>query len=87
MGTASRESRDTMAMVTPLYPPGSDEELLLQSEERAMVRLVAMGVADREIAQRMGLDESQVRDRLLVIFKKLAVAGLLDQLLYTGDEA
>lgn len=87
MGTASRESRDTMAMVTPLYPPGSDEELLLQSEERAMVRLVAMGVADRQIAQRMGLDESQVRDRLLVIFKKLAVAGLLDQLLYTGDEA
>ena len=79
--------RDTMAMVTPLYPPGSDEELLLQSEERAMVRLVAMGVADRQIAQRMGLDESQVRDRLLVIFKKLAVAGLLDQLLYTGDEA
>lgn len=87
MGAASRESRDTMAMVTPLYPPGSDEELLLQSEERAMVRLVAMGVADREIGQRMGLDESQVRDRLLVIFKKLAVAGLLDQLLYTGDEA
>jgi DNA-binding NarL/FixJ family response regulator len=64
-----------------------DDELLLQPGERRMVELVAMGVPDREIAQRTGLTEIQVRDQLLVIFKKLAVAGLLDQLLYVGDEA
>jgi DNA-binding CsgD family transcriptional regulator len=62
-----------------------DEELLLQPGERTMVRLVAMGIPDREIALQLGLTETQVRDQLLVIFKKLAVAGLLDQLLYVGD--
>ena len=51
-----------------------------------MVRLVAMGVPDREIAQQVALTETQVRDHLLVIFKKLAVAGLLDQLLYVGQD-
>lgn len=51
-----------------------------------MVRLVAMGVPDREIAQQVALTEAQVRDQLLVIFKKLAVAGLLDQLLYVGQD-
>jgi DNA-binding CsgD family transcriptional regulator len=50
-----------------------------------MVQLVAMGIADRQIAGRLGLTESQVRDHLLIIFKKLAVAGLLDQLLYVGE--
>jgi DNA-binding NarL/FixJ family response regulator len=70
-----------------LLPDEDDEVLLLHGAERAMVRLVAMGVADREIAEHLGLTEEQVRDQLLVIFKKLAMAGLLDQLLYTGSEA
>ncbi|HKS73548.1 MAG TPA: LuxR C-terminal-related transcriptional regulator [Terriglobales bacterium] len=59
---------------------------LLLPQECTMVRLVAMGVPDREIAQQVALTETQVRDHLLVIFKKLAVAGLLDQLLYVGQD-
>jgi len=61
------------------------EEWLLSSLERTMVQLVAEGLPDRTIAQRLGMNENQVREQLLVIFRKLAVAGLLDQLLYVGD--
>lgn len=74
-------------MAVPVPVPGeTDPEFVLQSGERTVVQLVAMGIPDREIAQRLGLSEEQVRDQLLVIFKKLAVAGLLDQLLYIGEE-
>jgi DNA-binding CsgD family transcriptional regulator len=61
------------------------EEWLLSSPERTMVQLVAEGLPDRAIAQRLDMNENQVREQLLVIFRKLAVAGLLDQLLYVGD--
>jgi DNA-binding CsgD family transcriptional regulator len=73
-------------MAARLLLSDDGEELLLQNAERAMARLVALGVPDREIALQLGLTEEQERDRLLVIFKKLAVAGLLDQLLYVGGE-
>jgi DNA-binding NarL/FixJ family response regulator len=75
------------ALVTQLsIPDANEEEMLLQPGDRIMVQLVAQGVPDREIARHLGLSESQVRDQLVVIFKKLAVAGLLDQLLYVGEE-
>ena len=74
-------------MAVPVsVPRDTDPEFVLGAGERTMVQLVALGVADREIAQRLELTEVQVRDQLLVIFKKLAVAGLLDQLLYIGEE-
>ena len=76
-----------MEMAAPVPVPGeTDPEFVLEAGERTVVQLVAMGMPDREIAQRLGLSEDQVRDQLLVIFKKLAVAGLLDQLLYVGEQ-
>lgn len=75
-----------METVTEQFPPDEDEEVLLQSGERTLVQLVARGIPDRQIAQRLGLSEIQVRDQLLTIFRKLAVAGLLDQLVYNGEE-
>jgi DNA-binding NarL/FixJ family response regulator len=74
-----------MATQFPL-PGEEDPDFVLGHGERTVVQLVALGFPDREIAQRLGVDESQIRDQLLVIFKKLAVAGLLDQLLYVGGE-
>ena len=76
-----------METVTEQFPPEEDEEVLLQSGERTLVQLVARGIPDRQIAQHLGLSEIQVRDQLLTIFRKLAVAGLLDQLVYNGEEA
>jgi len=75
-----------METVTEQFLPEEDEEVLLQSGERTLVQLVARGIPDRQIAQHLGLSEIQVRDQLLTIFRKLAVAGLLDQLVYNGEE-
>jgi len=75
-----------METVTEEFLPEEDEEVLLQPGERTLVQLVARGIPDRQIAQQLGLNEIQVRDQLLTIFRKLAVAGLLDQLVYNGDE-
>lgn len=58
----------------------------LLPDELAMVRMVAQGVPEMAMARRLGINETQVRDRLLVIFRKLAVAGLLDQLVYAGEK-
>ena len=77
MTVFNREFHDSAA--------GGQEEWLLSSLERTMVQLVAEGLPDRAIAQRLGMNENQIREQLLVIFRKLAVAGLLDQLLYVGD--
>ena len=62
------------------------EDALLTPPERTMVRLVAQGLPYRAIAHQLNLSESQVQEQLLVIFRKLAVTGLLDQLLYVGGE-
>jgi len=75
-----------METVTEEFLPEEDEEVLLQPGERTLVQLVARGIPDRQIAQQLGLSEIQVRDQLLTIFRKLAVAGLLDQLVYNGDQ-
>jgi len=87
LGRAARsDPRDSMETVTEQFLPEEDEEVLLQSGERTLVQLVARGIPDRQIAQHLGLSEIQVRDQLLTIFRKLAVAGLLDQLVYNGEE-
>jgi DNA-binding NarL/FixJ family response regulator len=59
---------------------------LLSPHEFTITRLVARGVADRTIAAHVGLTEAEVGDALIMIFKKLALAGLLDRLLYIGEE-
>ena len=63
-----------------------DLDELLSQREFTITRLVALGVADRTIATYVGLTEDEVGDALIIIFKKLALAGLLDRLLYVGEE-
>lgn len=64
-------------------PRSVTTEDLLDASDRALARLVAQGLPDRVIAQRLGMNEDQVRDALVNVFRKLAVAGLLDQLLFS----
>lgn len=61
-------------------------EELLTAHEFTIARLVAQGIADRNIAAQVGMTEPEVGEALISIFKKLALAGLLDQLLYVGEE-
>jgi DNA-binding NarL/FixJ family response regulator len=72
---------------TTRLPPGSREGEFLSLREQTIIRLVARGVPDPVIATQLYISEGQVRDHLVEIFKKLAMAGLLDQLVYVGDEA
>jgi DNA-binding NarL/FixJ family response regulator len=65
---------------------GSREREFLSLREQTIVRLVARGVPDPVIAAQLYISEAQVRDHLVKIFKKLAITGLLDQLVYVGDE-
>jgi DNA-binding NarL/FixJ family response regulator len=65
-------------------PP--EAQNVLTAFDRALIRLVAQGIPDRVMAHRLGISEDQVRSSLINIFRKLALAGLLDQLLYNDTE-
>lgn len=71
---------------TTRLPAGSREGEFLSLREQTIIRLVAQGVPDPAIAAQLYISEAQVRDHLVEIFKKLAMAGLLDQLVYVGEE-
>ena len=46
---------------------------ILTNEQRELIRLVYFaGVPQKEIAERMGLDKTSVRDRLKTIYKKIS---------------
>lgn len=71
---------------TTRLPVGGREGEFLSLRERTIIRLVAQGVPDPIIAGQLYISKTQVRDHLVEIFKKLAMAGLLEQLLYAGEE-
>ncbi|MBZ5706952.1 MAG: LuxR C-terminal-related transcriptional regulator [Acidobacteriia bacterium] len=71
---------------TQLPSSSSGEGEFLSLLEQTIVWLVAQGVPDPVIATELRISEAQVRDHLVEIFKKLALAGLLDQLVYVGEE-
>ena len=67
--------------------PGlSPAQPLLSAFDRALIRLVSQGVPDRVMAQRLAISEADLKAALLSVFRKLAEAGLLDQLLFSEYE-
>jgi DNA-binding NarL/FixJ family response regulator len=70
----------------PVSTLSPEAQNLLTSFDRALIRLVAQGLPDRIMADRLGIQEDQVRSSLISIFRKLAFAGLLEQLLYIDNE-
>jgi DNA-binding NarL/FixJ family response regulator len=75
-----------LVSLKPAASVSPEAQTLLTAFDRAMIRLVAQGLPDRVMAQRLGVDEDQVRSSLVSIFRKLALAGLLEQLLYLDNE-
>ena len=71
----------------PVSTLSPETKNLLTSFDRALIRLVAQGLPDQTMADRLGIEEDQVRSSLISIFRKLAFAGLLEQLLYIANEA
>jgi len=54
----------------------------LTRREREMVRLVANGLRDREIARKLDVAEASVRSDLRDIFRKLDLSGRMELILY-----
>jgi DNA-binding NarL/FixJ family response regulator len=60
----------------------ADGSPLLTSREQDVVRLVADGMKNREIAQALSLTEHSVRNYLYRIFEKLGVSSRAELMLY-----
>ena len=57
-------------------------EALLTPREEQVVSLVAEGIGNREVAQRLGVKENTVKKALLRIYDKLGVANRVELVLY-----
>jgi DNA-binding NarL/FixJ family response regulator len=75
-----------MRALRPRFQPRAAEPELLSDEDRLLIDMIARGLPDHQIGHELGISETTVGDRLLIIFRKLAMAGLLDQLSYVGRE-
>ncbi len=72
--------------VRAALPRDRDPELIkiatLTAREREIIALVATGLRNQELAQRLALAESTVRHHLTAIFDKLGVAGRVELIVY-----
>lgn len=60
------------------------EDPMLTPRDRLMVRLLAAGATNREIAARLGLREQTVKNRLSTIYGKLGLRNRLELAAYSG---
>src|SRR5271165_3290432 len=81
----SRELRyllEALGEALPLRVIDSRGAVLLSRRELEVVRCVAEGLSNREIAQRLGLTEHTVKNYLFRIFDKLGVSKRVEVVLY-----
>jgi DNA-binding NarL/FixJ family response regulator len=57
---------------------------VLTPRDRLMVRILAAGATNREIAARLGLREQTVKNRLSTIYGKLGLRNRLELAVYLG---
>ncbi|RME82380.1 MAG: DNA-binding response regulator [Caldilineae bacterium] len=63
-------------------PVGADGVTPLSERELEILRLVAQGLENEQIAERLGLSEKTIRNRLTVVFEKLHVSNRTQAALY-----
>ena len=73
---------DALGEALPLRVIDSRGVTLLSKREQEVVRCVAEGLSNREIAQRLGLTEHTVKNYLFRIFDKLGVSKRVEVVLY-----
>jgi DNA-binding NarL/FixJ family response regulator len=81
----SRELRyllEALGEALPLRMIDARGAALLSKREQEVVRCVAEGLSNREIAQRLGLTEHTVKNYLFRIFDKLGVSKRVEVVLY-----
>jgi DNA-binding NarL/FixJ family response regulator len=60
---------------------------VLTSRDLQMVRILASGATNREIAARLGVREQTVKNRLSVIYGRLGLRNRLELAVYSGKLA
>jgi DNA-binding NarL/FixJ family response regulator len=73
---------DALAQAMPVHWGESEGFSLLSKREQDVVRCVADGLSNREIAQRLNLTEHTVKNYLFRIFDKLGVSSRVEVVLY-----
>jgi DNA-binding NarL/FixJ family response regulator len=73
---------EALAQVRPLRVANPDGLNLLSRREEEVMRSVADGLGNREIAERMGLSEHTVKNYLFRIFEKLGISNRVELVLY-----
>lgn len=73
---------DALGEALPLRVIDAKGSELLSRREQEVVRCVAEGMSNREIAQRLGLTEHTVKNYLFRIFDKLGVSKRVEVVLY-----
>ncbi len=86
----SRELSEVMEAFSKLAPVrvvNADGMRLLTKREEDVVRLVAEGLQNREIAKELKLSEHTIRNYLFHIFDKLGVSSRVELVLYAASSA
>lgn len=73
---------EAFASYAPLRVVNSEGQKLLSTREEDVVRLVAEGYSNRDIAHQLGLSEHTVKNYLFRIFDKLGVSSRVELVLY-----
>jgi len=71
-----------LSQTKPLHLKNPDGMPLLTRREEEVVHLVADGLKNREIAERLKVKEHSVRNYLYRIFEKLGVSNRVELILY-----
>ena len=74
---------EAIARPAPMLLVDAKGETLLSNREQDVVRLVAEGLTNREIAGRLKLSEHTVKNHLFNIFDKLGISNRAELILYT----
>ena len=77
---------NALAHVKPLQFNDADGVPLLTRREEDVVRLVADGLKNREIAKRLNVAEHSIRNYLYRIFDKLGVSTRVELILYAFNQ-
>ena len=73
---------DALSQTKPLHLKNPDGMPLLTRREEEVVHLVADGLKNREIAERLKVKEHSIRNYLYRIFEKLGVSNRVELILY-----
>ena len=73
---------EALSQLKPLHLDNSEGMPLLTRREEDVVRLLAEGLKNREIAEQLKIKEHSVRNYVYRIFEKLGVSSRVELILY-----